>query len=467
MVQKKHKTIQLIILFIILITVPITIYALLKYRPDLTEGLGGITGTKANIVVNLTDSYPFRNVPWAHLAQGGEERENMLGAVVGQTASLTPQYIRIDHVFDFYDVVSRTPEGDLSFNWTKLDNEIRTIRRTGAKPFIAISYMPSAISTGSEIDNPRSWVEWSACVEALIEHISGNSGLNISDVYYEVWNEPDLFGKFKLSGEKNYLTMYRYASLGAQNATNVQSFKLGGPSSTGLYKDWVTNFLAYVQLNKLRLDFYSWHRYSKSLSIYDDDILQAKTLILPFSEYKNIELIITESGYDSDNNKANDGMISAIHTIGLYAATFQKIERLFHFEIKDGPGPEKYWGRWGILTHEKYGEPIPKPRYRAIQFLNQMRGEWYPVYGFGTWVKAFATEKDGIKRLLLVNYDPAGRHSERVPISFINMPAKEFTYRRIDFMGKTTEEKVTINSTNWSTQEEMDPNTAVILEIIP
>jgi hypothetical protein len=462
----KHKrNFNLTLILVILVALPFTIYSLIKYSPNITEGLTGLTGTKANIVVNLTDSYPFRNVPWAHLAQGGEEKEDMLAPVLGQVASLTPQYIRIDHVFDFYDVVSRSPEGQLQFNWTKLDSEIRNIRRTGAKPFISISYMPAAISSGTEIDNPRNWNEWSTCVEALVRHISGE--LAISDVYYEVWNEPDLFGKFSLNGEKNYLTLYKYAALGAMDVKNVQSFKFGGPATTGLYDDWVKSFISFAQLNRLRLDFYSWHRYSKSLAVYDDDILRVKTLIQPFEQYKNIELVISESGYDSENNKANDGPLSAIHTIGLYASSFQKIDRLFHFEIKDGPGPEKYWGRWGILTHEKWGSPVPKPRYLAIQFLNRMRGAWYPVYGQGTWVKAFSTTKDNTIRLLLVNYDPTGKHSERVPVSFVNIPNKSFTYRRIDFMGKTTERAVTISSTNWNIQETLGPNSAVILEIEP
>jgi len=465
--SKQKRKFNLTLILIILVALPFTIYSFIKYSPNLTEGLTGLTGTKANIVVNLTDSYAFRNVPWGHLAQGGEEKTDMIAPVVSQVASLTPQYVRIDHVFDFFDVVSRDANGNLQFNWTSLDNELRNIRRTGAKPFISISYMPSVISTGSEIDTPRNWDDWKICVEALIEHVSGTSGLNITDVYYEVWNEPDLFGKFALTGEKNYLTLYKYASLGAQHATNIQPFKLGGPATTGLFDDWVTTFLNYASANNLRVDFYSWHRYSKLLSTYDDDILQAKKLILPFEKYKDLELVISESGYDSENNKANDGMLSAIHTIGLYASTFQKIDRVFHFEIKDGPGETQFWGRWGILTHEKWGTPVQKPRYHALQFLNQMRGAWYPVYGQGTWVKAFSTTKDGVIRMLLVNYDPVGKHSERVPISFVNLPSKSFTYRRIDFMGRKTERHVDINSTNWNIQESLGVNTAVILEIEP
>ena len=45
-----------------------------------------------------------------------------------------------------------------------------------------------------------------------------------------------------------------------------------------------------------------------------------------------------------------------------------KIDKIFNFEIKDGVGPTKNWGRWGMLTHEKWGTPEIKPRYRAMQF---------------------------------------------------------------------------------------------------
>jgi len=464
--NKRRKLFQLLGLVAILVALPVTVLALLKYTPYLTEGLGGLTGTRANIVVNLTDAYPFVP-PWAHLAQGGEEKTDMLSPVIAQTAVLQPQYIRLDHIFDFYDVVSRNPDGSLAFNWSKFDVQIDHIRKMNAKPFLSISYMPSAISAGSEIDAPRDWTEWQRCVQALVEHVSGKATLNMTDVYYEVWNAPDLFGKFTLGGEKDYLKLYQYASLGAVSAKNVNTFKFGGPATTGLYGQWVTNFLNFASRNNLRLDFYSWHRYSKVLQTYENDLMQAQRLIYEFPQYQNAELIISEAGYNSDNDKGNDGVISAIQTLGMYADIFQKIDRVFTFEIKDGPGPSQYWGRWGILTHEQYGTPIPKPRYLALEFLNKMRGSFYPVYGQGTWVKSIAVKSGTVIRVLLVNYDPTGKHSERVPVSFVNMPSFHFTYRRINFMGKTEERVVDIQGTNWNVQEEMGPNIAAILEISP
>ena len=62
-----------------------------------------------------------------------------------------------------------------------------------------------------------------------IEHY-GSKTKNINGIYYEVWNEPDL-AQFEDGNteEKNYLTLYQYASTGARRTQNVNTFYLGGP----------------------------------------------------------------------------------------------------------------------------------------------------------------------------------------------------------------------------------------------
>jgi Glycosyl hydrolases family 39. len=273
--MQRNKLFKLIQTVLVGISLPLTVFLVFKQTTFFNRAYYTLVGTKANFVVNLTDAYPY-NPPWGYYAQGGEEKSGMLGSVVEPMRSIKPNYIRIDHIYDFYDVVSRSSEGNLNYNWSKLDAEILAITSMGAKPFISLSYMPPAISSGSEVDIPNSWNDWKLVVEATVEHISGKSGLNITNVYYEVWNEPDLFGGFKLTGAKNYLTLYQHANDGAKSAQNVQPFKFGGPATTGLYKTWFTDFLAYAQRNNLRVDFYSWHRYSKFLKDYEDDVTTVK-----------------------------------------------------------------------------------------------------------------------------------------------------------------------------------------------
>lgn len=466
MEMNKKKFRKILLIFLISISLPATVLLVLKRTSFFNRAFSTISGTKANLVINLSNSVPFQP-PWGYFSQGGEQKNGMLGRVVKPMSVLKPKYIRIDHIYDFYETVTRNESGILIFNWSKLDSEISAIIKTGARPFISLSYMPSVISSGTEVDIPNSWIDWSFVVKNTVEHISGKGGLNIPNVYYEVWNEPDLFGNFKLTGPKNYLTLYQYAEAGAVSAKDVQPFKLGGPATTGLYKSWFNDFLSYVQKNKLRLDFYSWHRYSKLLTDFENDDSQIKEWVLKFPEFSKIELLITESGHDTKNEKGYDNSFSAIHTMAVYATVFQKIPQIYLFEIKDGPGPEKYWGRWGIMTNENFGEPEVKPRYKSIEFLNRISGNFYPIYGQGSWVKAIATTNSAVIRTLIVNYDPYGNHIENVPVTFVNLPAKSFTFRRIDFLGGVSESKVNLNENNWSTKILMSPNSAAIFEIIP
>lgn len=430
---------------------------------------GKAFGTPANLVVDAGSSFILPGSCWANLAQGGEEQGvRMLAPVISGVKALSPKYIRLDHLYGYYDLVSRGSDGVIQYNWAKLDSTINDVLATGAKPFLSLSYTPPALSGGNVDEKPQSWGEWEKLVQVTVEHYSGVRGMGISDVYYEVWNEPDLFGKFKVSGDKNYLELYLHTAVGAMRAGNVLPFKLGGPATTGLYKNWINGLLVYASRNSLRLDFISWHRYSKSLSDYEKDYINAKSWIENYPQYKDVELIISEAGPNSENDKVYDGAFAASHALATSALLEGDVSKLFLFEIKDGPGPEKYWGRWGIYTHEKWGAPEAKPRYSAIQFLNNMRGAKVNVAGEGSWVRAFAKEENRTIRLFIVNYDPSGSHSETVPITFTNLPYKSFYARRINYGGPAEgKTQITVEGSSWATVEDLKPNRAIILELTP
>lgn len=464
--KAKGKVFKLFVIVLIVASIPVSLLLFDRTKEFYGRAFSTIFGTKANLVINLTSSTAF--IPnWQYLAQGGEEKGGMLSSISSKVRLLAPKYIRLDHIYDFYEPVKKDSSGKLVYDWAKLDQELKAIESTGAKPFLSLSYTPPAISSGTETDLPTSWELWRDVVRSTIEHVSGRNGLSIQDVYYEVWNEPDLFGNFKLAGAKNYLTLYLYSSRGAEDAKNTLSFKFGGPATTALYKKWFTSFFDFAQSRGLRVDFYSWHRYSAKLVDFEDDISKAQQWLVAYPQFKNVEFIISESGHNSEIDSKYDTNFSAIHTMAMYLTTFQKIPKIFTFEIKDGPGVKKLWGRWGVLTNDKFGPPSEKPRFKAFEFLNNMTGSFYPVYGQGSWVKAIATSQNGVVRVLLVNYDPYSKHSELIPITFVNLPSKSLIYKRTDFLGSVRESEVNLDDQRqWKTSELMSPNSASILEII-
>ena len=333
---------KLIGLVLLLLFLPLSVYLVFQ----ITHFFGKASGVSANLIIDTGSSFSVPGGVWRNLAQGGEEKGRMFLSIIDKVSALKPEYIRIDHVFDGYDVVKKDPSGNLSFDWSRLDLTLSDIEKTGAKPFISISYMPPVISRGDIIDLPVSWNDWEASCQALIEHISGKGNLNTTQVYYEVWNEPDLFGSFKTYGDKNYLELYSHTVVAANRASGVNSFKIGGPATTGFYRNWFTAFIKLVKEGNLRLDFLSWHKYSMDMDEYLSDSLEAKKMLEDAGLDESIELLITEAGPDSENNPIYDMGFSAIHTLALGSVLEGNINRLFGFEIKDGPGEKKLWGRW-------------------------------------------------------------------------------------------------------------------------
>lgn len=433
--------------------------------PQAVKYAGKASGTNANLVVNYEGVLGKMPTPWRNLAQGGEAPSDMIAPVVNEVKALKPEYIRLDHIYDAFKVVSKN-NGQLTYDWSGLDGAVDSILKTGARPMLSLSYMPSSIAKGDIVSPASDWNEWGNVVQATIEHYSGRTQKNIDGVIYEVWNEPDLFGGYKTYGEKNYLDMYEASARAAMRVRDTNLFEIGGPAVTALYENWLEKIINFVDQKNLRLDFVSWHRYSTDLDQFAKDAAQGRAWAEKIPALVNLKYYVTEWGFNSEVDKRYDENFSAIHTIAASRSMMGSIDRAFVFEIKDGPGAEKYWGRWGLLTNEKYGTPEKKPRYEAIQFLNSLSSNRISVNGEGSWVKSIGSvDDDGNVILLVVNYDPASTHGEAVPITFENLPSGNFKFTRSDFMGTSRSLRVATTSATWRAVEYMNPNSAAIITL--
>jgi hypothetical protein len=408
-------------------------------------------GTNANIVIRADSINGTIDPSIMHAyAQGGEESKDMLKPVLADIRSLKPSLIRIDHIFDAYNVVSRN-NGTLSFDFSKLDAYVNTILSTGANPVFALSYMPQALSSdGTVIGQPNNWNEWSLLVQKTIEHYSGKTQKNMRNVYYEVWNEPDhpQFGGWKIGGKKNYLQLYRYSQIGADRAVGCNPFYLGGPSTTGLYKNWI---LGLIQEN-LRIDFFSWHTYTNTPLTFSEDNKNLASWLKPFPQQLITPRLITEFGF----NGAKDEKYGLSYASAFTASVFRQLtdapaQFAFSFQLKDGPTDTDGKG-WGLLTHETNGSK-KKPRFFTYQFLDKMKGDRLTLTGEGSWVTALASKTDTTIRILLINFDPSGYHSEDTPVTVTNMKPGEYEWS-VQYLFTNLYKKGTCISSNTKTTQE-------------
>lgn len=440
--EKRKKLVSLLGVLVMAAILP----SVLKLANNTVRLWVGAEGRLAAIAVETNHVLGPLPKPWQALAQGGENLQGFLDGKTKRVAAMQPQYIRIDHVFDQFDLVSRE-NGEIKYNWTKLDKVLLQIKEAGAIPFISLSYMPEVMATTDIISEPKDWNEWSRLVQKTIEHISGDLGFE--GVYYEVWNEPDLFGGWRMGGKKDYRTLYLYSARGAANAKNVKDFKLGGPGTTGLYKNWMDNFFPYVLQNNLRLDFFSWHRYDLDMQRYNRDVAEVDLWIEKHPYFANVEKIVTEFGPRSEAGGENDTKLGAAHLVAVMRELAYKIKYGFVFSVD---------GAWGI---------IDKPREQALLMLSSLGDKRLGVTGEGSWVRALGAQKGDTYQVLLTNYDPRGTHYENVPVTFMNLKEREFKVRERFLGGGGRSIDVATTEAILQYEIPMTPNSVVLIELEP
>jgi hypothetical protein len=315
------------------------------------------------------------------LAQGGESEDpDFLMNVTAQTRSLGPGLLRIDNIYNFYDIVSRAPDGTLRYNWSKFDRALDNIRALGREPMICLSYMPETMSRSgtSRVEPPARLEEWAALVEATVRHVNVERKMGVR--YWEVWNEPDQIS-FWRSGYPDYLQLYDATARAALAAD--PTVKLGGPSTARFSADHLDEFLYHeAHFSPVgKVDFVSWHEYGRSPDELAANIREARAIIAKYPRLSP-EIFITEfnvlqggpgdtSAYgNTDRVQGAISLLASLESMGR-----ERLDRAFLFELKDGKGPKSYWGRWGVLTND--GQP--KPIYHTLKAFSGRPEGMLPV----------------------------------------------------------------------------------------
>lgn len=441
------KTLPFFKTILLLLLLPLLVFAV-KTILDLRRGAAG---SPANIVID-TKNVQGQLSPslWQNISQGGEESADMIKPVAPLLRQLQPEFIRLDHLFDYYQV----DQGQGHYDFSKLDNTVNSILLTGARPMLSLSYTPDAKA-------PADWNQWFQLVKATAAHYSVDK--KIDNIYYEVWNEPDLFGGWKYNKDPNYGILYTKTAQAVAAGAGNANYKIGGPAITSYYPNWIKSLFQTATDNHLRLDFISWHKYSKNLDDYDQDLENLNQILSSYPQYFNIERLITETGPNPEPDAWYDNSLSGVHLLSLATRMSGKIHRLFTFEAVDGPSPRSQNSTgWGLITHDLK----PKPRFYALKFLNQLQGRRLSSTGDGSWVSSLSTLSGRTLQILLVNYDSKNIHSETFPLTLQNLSPGRYQLKTTNYLGNTSTKIVTATA-NYRDQIYLDANSAVLLELSP
>jgi len=164
------------------------------------------------------------------------------------------------------DMATLVRERDqLLYSFFNADQVFDFLLSIGMKPFVELSFMPTALSSGDQIvfhyranvTAPKNFAQWSTLISKLVSHWVDRYGLSeVSQWFFEVWNEPNLtaFG----SGKQNdYFELYRHTVAAIKSVD--AAIRVGGPATAD--NAWIADFIGFCSRNQLPIDFISTHHY--------------------------------------------------------------------------------------------------------------------------------------------------------------------------------------------------------------
>jgi xylan 1,4-beta-xylosidase len=144
------------------------------------------------------------------------------------------------------NVYSEDANGKPVYDWTILDGMFDAWTRAGVRPMVELGFMPKALSIHpdpyhipwptqpGEVEGwsfpPKDYSKWGDLIRQVAAHMATRYGMaEVSNWYWEVWNEPDIF--YWHGSEDEYNRLYDYAVAGVRAA--IPTARVGGPATTG------------------------------------------------------------------------------------------------------------------------------------------------------------------------------------------------------------------------------------------
>jgi xylan 1,4-beta-xylosidase len=326
----------------------------------------------------------------------------------------------------------------LSYSFFNIDQVFDFLLSIGMKPFVELSFMPTAIASGTRtvfaykanVTPPKDYKQWATLIERLAAHWVRRYGLReVRDWFFEVWNEPNL-RSFWTGRQRDYFKLYRYTAEALKKVDS--SLRVGGPATAR--SEWIEDFVNFCERNKVPADFISTHQYPT-----DGLEREGNTELQLFKSQRGImrERAQDTRRYAGDrpvyytewNSSANsrDPLHDEPYAAAFAVATILEAKGLvdgYSFwtfsDIFEESKCESlpFYGGFGLLT--LHG--IPKPTYRAFELLHQLGERQSLVDGLHDTVDCSVIQKDSSVTIVLTNHTTPGHsiETEKLEITLTN-----------------------------------------------
>ena len=179
------------------------------------------------------------------------------------------RYARFHAIFhDELGVYDEDDAGNPIFNFTYVGQVYDGLLANGVRPIVEISFMPKKLAARQDlhpfwykqnVSPPKDYAKWDALIRNFAQFLIARYGIDeVSQWYFEVWNEPNI--DF-WSGDPKQATYFELYDHTARSLKSVNPrLRVGGPATSSAH--WVDDFLAHVAKENVPADFVSTHGYS-------------------------------------------------------------------------------------------------------------------------------------------------------------------------------------------------------------
>ncbi len=291
----------------------------------------------------------------------------------------------------------------------------------GMRPFVELSFMPIALSSGSDtvfhykgnVNPPKDYSKWATLINKLVRHWVKRYGLaEVSQWFFEVWNEPNLPAFWK-GTQAEYFKLYLHTANTIKKVN--KDLKVGGPATAD--NKWIKEFMNFCKKNKAPVDFISTHHYpTDSFGKPGDDTItqlsESKRSILRKEAQKIKKQVRSKPLYYTEWSTSSNPF-DDLHDMPYAAAFIIKtvieangiVEGYSYWTFSDifeenYFSPISFHGGFGLMNI--YG--IPKPAYRAYELLHRFGNELIPVKGQHDTINVWVVRKQDKINIMIINW---------------------------------------------------------------
>jgi xylan 1,4-beta-xylosidase len=177
-------------------------------------------------------------------------------------------YVRFHGILnDEVGAYSEGANGEPIYNFSYVDQIYDGLLAAGVRPIVELSFMPARLAASDTrhsfwyhpvVAPPKDYGRWDALITALARHLVERYGVDeVSQWYFEVWNEPNLDFWAGEPKQSTYWTLYEHTAR-ALKAVD-RRLRVGGPSTA--QAAWIADFIRHCNEQGIPVDFISTHVY--------------------------------------------------------------------------------------------------------------------------------------------------------------------------------------------------------------